>query len=344
MRVLKRAAIISIAFTAFICLMLSLFASGILDFGDTEAEAPVFTAATNLTDAPMLMEESEEGDELYLSLELPAGYDTSKIEIVNDYRERILLVTFPDLSESYLSEHPLRGTSGHIASVDYAGRSDGLMIQVTYDTVFEYETGTEGSFYYIYPTDPHELYDKIVVIDPGHGGLASPGAEQNGYKEADIDFQIGKYLFDILSESDIKVYTTRISDVYVGLGKRISLANDLNADMFVSIHCNTNGLDYMDSSAGTTVLYNDTDTSGLSYALGEVMLDQLSSDLGTRARGVVKGSDIYVLRNAQVPAVLVEVGFMSNQEELNNLVSASYQKRVAQSIYEAIVRAYEEVL
>ena len=74
------------------------------------------------------------------------------------------------------------------------------------------------------------------------------------------------------------------------------------------------------------------------------MLDQLSSDLGTRARGVVKGSDIYVLRNAQVPAVLVEVGFMSNQEELNNLVSASYQKRVAQSIYEAIVRAYEEVL
>lgn len=64
--------------------------------------------------------------------------------------------------------------------------------------------------------------------------------------------------------------------------------------------------------------------------------------MGSKDNGVTYGNSIYIIRNSEVPVALIEVGFMTNQEELDNLTSPGYQKRAAQGIYDAIVRALDE--
>ena len=78
-----------------------------------------------------------------------------------------------------------------------------------------------------------------VVIDLGHGGYDPGAVGKGGTKESDVVLKIGKYLESILSEIDIEVRFTRISDKYVSLGDRVKLANEYGADYFVSIHVNS---------------------------------------------------------------------------------------------------------
>ena len=99
----------------------------------------------------------------------------------------------------------------------------------------------------------------------------------------------------------------------------------------------------MSSANGTAVMYNELDESELgSKRLAQICLEEVTGQLQSRNRGLVEGDSIYIIRTSKVPVALIEVGFMTNQQELDLLRSEDYQKKAALGIYHAILRAFEE--
>ena len=76
--------------------------------------------------------------------------------------------------------------------------------------------------------------------------------------------------------------------------------------------------------------------------LAEICLEEITASMGSKNNGVTYGNSIYIIRNSEVPVALIEVGFMTNQQELNKLTSQDYQRKAAQGIYNAILRALDE--
>jgi N-acetylmuramoyl-L-alanine amidase len=181
-----------------------------------------------------------------------------------------------------------------------------------------------------------KLRDKIIVIDPGHGG-AQPGARWREGKtvieEKTITLAIGLQVAELLSREGAKVILTRAEDKTLGLYERTALANGANAHFFISIHCDSNPRP--NSASGTTIYYHKDDAD--SRALGQALLNEIVKVSGLPSRGVRSDSMLYqtglaVLRTSQMPAVLIEVGYLNHSFDRAKLVSPEFQKRIAEAI------------
>lgn len=126
------------------------------------------------------------------------------------------------------------------------------MIEVTTNKVYELQTEYDAQNFYFNFLTPHEVYDKVVVIDAGHGGRAV-GANKQGINEKDIDLAIVLKLKEIFDNSDqnIGVYYTRTDDSNPTFDQRVQLANKSDADLFISIHNNSTRSGRMSGTSGT---------------------------------------------------------------------------------------------
>jgi len=217
------------------------------------------------------------------------------------------------------------------------------IINISLDDIYAHTLYQDKDNIYIDLRRPKDVYDKIIVVDAGHGGTDS-GTFSKGeqYYEKDLNLSMLLYLKEILDQEDIKVYYTRTTDETIFLNPRVNLANDLEADFFLSIHCNAN-----ESSmpSGTEVLYNELVlTQGLeSKQLSQICLEELTIATQMRNRGLVTGNEMVIIGNSDIPVALIEVGFMSNYEDLQFLLQEGNRRKVAGAIYKAIVRAYDEI-
>ncbi|WP_283115242.1 N-acetylmuramoyl-L-alanine amidase [Intestinimonas timonensis] len=173
--------------------------------------------------------------------------------------------------------------------------------------------------------------DYTIVIDPGHGG-DRPGACYEGIMEKDIDLAVSLKLVSILQNQGFQVIMTRSTDVEIGLYERADLANAAGADVFVSLHSNAaeNRPDYQ----GIYTYYHPSSNRGA--RLAQAIQTPLCQITGGIDRGI-KDADFVVLRETDMCAVLVEMGFMTNHEELMNLTDDGYQQLLAQGIAQGIV-------
>ncbi|MDN4492143.1 N-acetylmuramoyl-L-alanine amidase [Ureibacillus aquaedulcis] len=154
---------------------------------------------------------------------------------------------------------------------------------------------------------------KIVALDAGHGAH-DPGAVKNGLSEKNMTLAIALKVRDILKQSGIEVVMTRSTDTYLSLDERVSVAQKSGADIFVSLHMNsaTNT-----SASGTETYYTNAGTTSratASKALAEFIQERLVDELGTKDRGE-KTENYRVIYKNSLPAVLVEMGFISNTAE-----------------------------
>ncbi len=219
-----------------------------------------------------------------------------------------------------------------------------------------------------------------IVIDPGHGGRDPGAVGPSGSYEKDRTLEISLMVRDLLSirMPELRVVLTRTTDDYVSLGARTRIANRNRADLFVSIHCNAaenreaHGFETFflsrartDDARAVEMLENDVlqmddlpsvSNDPLSFLLADmaqsIFQNQSSLFAGTvqsgfrtsfplrRDRGV-KRAGFYVLRGAYMPAVLIEVGFISNPDEERELLSLDFRFRAAQAIVEAIMNYAE---
>lgn len=277
-----------------------------------------------------------------LRLEVPKQLSADDVSIRNQYIYQTVEVEIPNIDNSYFYEYPMIGSSDHITDIKFeADRKKGV-IDIVLDGVYELDVEKQGSYLYIDFLNPHDIYDKIVVIDAGHGGNA-PGATKQGISEKDIDLAITKKL-QALFDADggnIGVFYTRLDDTNPPLESRAELANILRADLFLSIHNNSTASGRMSGINGTSVMYHAADKTGKSKEFAQICLDNLLHTLQSQSKGVVAGDDIYIVRTANMPVALVEVGFMTNQEELDKLNSPDYQNACAQALYQSIKQMLE---
>ena len=282
-------------------------------------------------------EEIQEEIKKYLKVYLPEDVDKSNIKIETDYVKRMLSIEITGADKNYLASQPIVGSCNHIADVNYWYKNGKAYFDITLDSVYEYDAFCEGNQLIVKFIKPKELYDKIIVVDAGHGG-EHPGTNRNDILEKDITLDMVLYLKELLDESDIKVYYTRVDDENPSFDERVQLANQVGADYFVSVHINAD--EKSRASNGTEALYHTKDVRSEKFS--KICVDELSDVLGSRNRGISDGDSIYIIRNSKVPVVLLEVGFISNNAEFRLLSTESYKKKTAEGIYNGILKAYEE--
>ena len=171
---------------------------------------------------------------------------------------------------------------------------------------------------------------KIVVIDPGHGGTDPGALSITKKREKDTNLAISlKVQSLLLKEPNIDVVMTRDSDTYPTLTERAQLANRLKADVFVSIHGNSNP---SSKPSGTETYYYQRSSS---KDLANTIHKYLIKATGLIDRGV-KNNSLHVIRETKMPAVLLEVGFLSNSSDEKVMLSDDVQNKVAQAIVDGI--------
>lgn len=192
------------------------------------------------------------------------------------------------------------------------------------------------------------LAGTTIALDAGHGGPDGGAVSKQGIIEKDINLAVTLYLRDYLQQAGAMVYMTREDDRDLAspdtkgykkrktedLTRRVRLIEEKQAELFVSIHMNS-----VPSSrwSGAQTFYSTN--NGDSITLAELIQDELRRNLNNTDR-VAKQSDksVYLLEELKIPAVLVEVGFLSNPEEARLLGDEKYQRKVAASVYQGIMK------
>ncbi len=276
----------------------------------------------------------------FLELDLPEGISDDNISISSTPIDGTLDITIANIEEDVFWNNPLRGSSYSVSEVLY-DYEDGIgEITVVLDGLCEFQAEMLQGKLKIYLTKVRDIYDQIVVIDPGHGSVAG-GTSRYGLVEKEVNLAVALKLQALLAESGIKTYFTRLDDSNPSFAARANLANNADADFFISIHCNGN---YSRSAKGTEVLYDEKAvyTGFGTKELAQVCQEEMVKRLGSKNRGIVPGNEIYVVRSTRVPAALVEIGFITNKQEASLLKTEEYQQKAAEGIYNGIMRAYKE--
>jgi len=168
---------------------------------------------------------------------------------------------------------------------------------------------------------------KVVVIDPGHGG-SDCGATRNKIFEKDITLDISKRVEKLLSKKGYDVYMTRYTDESVSLQERVEISENVMPDIFVSIHVNSSN---SESPNGLETHYYKENSLMLAKTVHASMLNHINAN----NRGLFK-SQFYVINHTTAPAILVEIGFISNPSERAQLVSDNRKQLTAKAIAEGI--------
>lgn len=185
----------------------------------------------------------------------------------------------------------------------------------------------------------------ILVIDPGHGGFDPGAVSPDGTKESQINLAIGLQLEELSRLLGLETTMTRREDISTESGEnatirqrknsdlknRVELVNHISGGVLISLH--QNSLPQIPSVHGAQVFYGESEGS---QALAEAIQGALNQTINDRAKEAkASGSGVYLLKNAALPAVLVECGFLSNGEETARLGTQEYQTRLALTILAA---------
>ncbi len=187
------------------------------------------------------------------------------------------------------------------------------------------------------PVAPIDIYNEVpngtgfsITIDAGHGGKDS-GAQRDGVNEKDLTLGIIRRLNNRLRGLNFHTTMTRSGDTYPTLADRVRITNGSKSQLFISVHTN-----YMDGGRddiyGIETYYSHTNSARLAYILHRNIVAKTGApDRRVRIR------NLYVTNQNSVPAVLLEVGFISNVEERNRLLQPAYQDLIAEAIAQGII-------
>lgn len=196
--------------------------------------------------------------------------------------------------------------------------------------------------------------EKVVIIDAGHGGEDGGAVSRSGIVEKNINLSIAQSLKSLLEEADYKVIMTRDEDISIhdegesstrakkrsDLNNRLKIINENPTAIFVSIHQNSI-VNYIDSK-GAQIFYSGNNEQ--SEILAQCIQDSFKSSLQPDNKREIKkaGNNLFILYNANNPAVMAECGFLSNAQEAEKLNDPEYQKQAAKAIFDGIEQYYSK--
>lgn len=263
--------------------------------------------------------------------------DTGSVKMEDHYLDGYFDVTLPgDYESDYgYGTYDVKGTV--VENIEVSTKGGNTTFRFKQNRISTYQVTDEGDSYAIRVKNPKEVYDKVLLLDAGHGGK-DPGTSGNGMQEKNLTLTIAQKIEQELQGSGIKVYMTRNSDVYPENSTRAQTANDI-ADLMVSIHINSGP----ETANGTETLYqvhaNDSSARLTSKQLAEILQANMISATGNTNRGVKLRTDLLILNRTTVPSAIVEVIFITNTGDALKISNPSYQDQVAQAIADGIQEA-----
>lgn len=198
----------------------------------------------------------------------------------------------------------------------------------------------------------YDIVNKVIYLDAGHGGY-DPGAVYFGTSEKTLNLQMQTLVKSKLEAQGYTVVTTRTDDSFTDLLPRSEKANNSLSDLFVSLHFNastssqasgieTYYYEYYEEypSRINDIFHNDPERLSRSSVLAEAIQAATTAKTGAKNNGVLRNT-FAVLRETTAPAVLVELGYMSNASEFQNISNVNYQEKLAQGIVSGILSYYQ---
>ena len=277
----------------------------------------------------------------------PANFTADMISDEDRYLKNYFEITIKGDYTGSINNNTITNSAAAVSSIAVSLNNSGnTVIRFNTTKVQGYKLTLDADHIYLRIGDPVDIYKNIVVLDPGHGGSAPGAAYDRGF-EKDLNFKIlytlGKKYF-CQNPTDLKVYYTRTDDSNPTLQERAAFAEAVDADLFVSLHMNS--APKAPNANGTEVFYskknNTINSAGLSsQTLASYLVQNLTSELGTGNRGV-KSDIFYVINSNTVPAVLIELGFLTNKNDLNLILDETCQETTAETIYNTLLQIFKD--
>ena len=252
-----------------------------------------------------------------------------------------------------------------------------LRLSFTFDNNISFEPVTMGSTVYLIKTETfaamgkeqEENDVKRIVIDPGHGGFDPGAISPGGFQEKDGVLQISQFLAKKLQDKGYEVYLTRSRDNYIELMERGRFANKKNADLFISVHLNSldnssvegvelyyyefseysykirlqrlYGASALNEEQIQKKIYNKIDTTLKSEEYIQIMNDVFMAE-GFKMHKMVP-ADFAVVAYSEMPAILIECGFLSNPSFAKEIQQAQFQEKIADTITKSVMKMFGDV-
>lgn len=289
--------------------------------------------------------DDEEADERSVAIPRPKDVAKGMITTFDNYENTRLEITLPGDYDDFYEDNSIVINKDAVNTSLTSDNNGQTVINIKTSKIRGFIVTEDKNNIYVTIKAPKDVYKNIVVVDAGHGGTDSgaTGKPYNSLVEKTLALKIvqkAKAHFD--QNESIKVYYTRLTDTYITLLGRSKLANEVSADLFISVHINS--VDYT-SAKGTEVHVqsnkNNTSKAGLSsLKFSEISLKHLYDVVGSSKRGT-KRKNLSVLRNSTMPGVLLEIGFIKNGYDSKFMSSDANLEKVGNAIYESVTEAFD---
>lgn len=281
----------------------------------------------------------------YFCVPIPPEVRVEEVTIENHYMDRQLWVSIESEkmkdADDFYENNGVYGNCEKVVDGYFEAERRRVCLRFQLTDVYEYRSIFEDNTLYIEFVPPKEAYEKIVVIDPAYG-REDTGAATESVAAKDITLNVAKALKEKLDKTDIKVYYTRMDDSNPAAEYRVGLAEAAKADMLIRIEVSS-----AESSKqyGTEAVYNSRFfIPGFgSVELADLLEREVVTAISGKANGLLEASqEDTVISEATVPAAAIKVGYLTNGQESILLQREDYIQRIAEGIYQTILKAYEE--
>ncbi len=279
------------------------------------------------------------------TVDLPANVSADGIVFKDDYAKRKLTIICPlETLDGNLILEP-KGILNYVSSVKCKQSDGAIKLTVTFAKTFCFHYCVKDGVLYVKYGAASKYYDRIVCIDFGHGGEDIGAMTYDGvYVEKNAINGVMKYLVkDYESQQQTFAFFTRTKDNNMSLRRRANLANDVGADVSISLHCNFYSYDASVGGVETMYNLNDTATPFNSEWLATKVQEKYCTFVNLSDRGILDGSNLVVLRNAKMPACLLEMGFISGWSDQATLFTDEGQESIATTVKDALEEAVDEI-
>ena len=281
----------------------------------------------------------------YFCVPMPETVKAEEVVLENYYMEKELCVSVSsdnagDFREFYRT-NSVYGNCENVTDGCFEEEEGRLCMRFSLTGVYEYRSIFEDHILYVEFVPPKEMYEKVIVVDPAYGG-GEHGVTAGSVMSKDITVGVAKALKNLFDESGIKVYYTRMDDSNPDASLRAGLAEETKADMLIRIEVSG---DENSKVYGTAAVYNSQFfIPGFgNVELADLLEREVVTSISGKANGLVEAAVLdEVINSTTVPAAAIRVGYLTNSQEAILLQREDYIKRIAEGIYNAVIKAYEQ--
>ena len=269
----------------------------------------------------------------FLTVPVPEGTSLADIGVESDYKEHIVRIMIPGISDSFFRENYFSGDLRNIDTFRYGFEGENAVLELLSSRFYETKLELGGDKLYVALIPPHEKYDRIVIVDAAHGG-AETGSMSYGVSEKDITLNVSSALEKAEEASDYHIYFTRSSDEAVSAELRNSLAEDTQADLIIRLRTDADPDTRV--THGISAYYYEDRAKAFAEALAKAVADStISSYRETARRTGVRPAEA-----AGPDEVELCLGYITNKRDALTAASDKFAARAAEGMTKAIGRYF----